>query len=201
MTMIAARSQARLLGLPGSLRQGSYSLAVLRGLQLALRPTVDLQIGDLRLPLYDQDQDGPSTPQTVQAFRQAVAESDGVVIATPEYNHGIPGVLKNALDWASRPLGRSALTGKPVLVISVSPAFTGGVRAQAQANETLLAIQSRPVPGPQVVIGSVVDKIGDGRLTDESSLRFALSAVDRLIALCPGIRQAEYDDLRMTEPN
>lgn len=190
--MIEARSQTRLLGLPGSLRQGSYSLAVLRGLQLALGPTVHLQIGDLRLPLYDQDQDGPSTPQTVQAFRQAVAESDGVVIATPEYNHGIPGVLKNALDWASRPLGRSAFTGKAVLVISVSPAFTGGVRAQAQANETLLAIQSRPVPGPQVVIGNVADKIWDGRMTDESSLRFALSAVDRLIALCPGIRQAEY---------
>jgi chromate reductase len=201
MTMIEARSQTRLLGLPGSLRQGSYSLAVLRGLHLALGPTVDLQIGDLRLPLYDQDQDGPSTPQTVQAFRKAVAESDGVVIATPEYNHGIPGVLKNALDWASRPLGRSALTGKPVLVISVSPAFTGGVRAQAQANETLLAIQSRPVPGPQVVIGNVADKIRNGQLIDESSLRFALSAIDRLIALCPGIRQPEYDDLRMTEPN
>ncbi|MER9242632.1 NAD(P)H-dependent oxidoreductase [Mesorhizobium sp. M0633] len=144
MTMIESRSQTRLLGLPGSLRLGSYSLAVLRGLQPALGPAVDLQIGDLRLPLYDEDQDGPSTPKTVQAFRQAVAESDGVVIATPEYNHGIPGVLKNALDWASRPLGRSALTGKAVLVISVSPAFTGGVRAQAQANETLLAIQSRP---------------------------------------------------------
>lgn len=114
------------------------------------------------------------------------------MIATPEYNHGIPGVLKNALDWASRPLGRSALTGKPVLVISVSPAFTGGVRAQAQANETLLAIQSRPVPGPQVVIGNVADKIRDGQLIDESSLRFALSAIDRLIALCPVVRQAEY---------
>ncbi|MER9235046.1 NAD(P)H-dependent oxidoreductase [Mesorhizobium sp. M0622] len=192
MTIIEARSQARLLGLPGSLRRGSYSLAVLRGLQLALGPAVDLQIGDLRLPLYDQDEDGASTPQTVQAFRQAVAESDGVVIATPEYNHGIPGVLKNALDWASRPLGRSALTGKAVLVISVSPAFTGGVRAQAQANETLLAIQSRPVLGPQVVIGNVADKIRDGRLVDEPSLRFALSAIDRLIALCPAVRQAEY---------
>lgn len=153
---------------------------------------VDLQISDLRLPLYDQDEDGSSTPQTVRAFRQAVAESDGVVIATPEYNHGIPGVLKNALDWASRPLGRSALTGKAVLVISVSPAFTGGVRAQAQANETLLAIQSRPVLGPQVLIGNVADKIRDGRLTDEPSLRFALWAIDRLIALCPAVRHAEY---------
>lgn len=197
MTMLETRTQVRLLGLSGSLRLGSYSLAVLRGLQPTLRPAVDLQIGDLRLPLYDQDQDGPSIPQTVQAFRQAVAESDGIVIATPEYNHGIPGVLKNALDWASRPLGRSALTAKPVLVISVSPAFTGGVRAQAQANETLLAIQSRPVLGPQVVIGNVGDKIRDGRLTDDSSLRFALSAIDRLIALCPAVGKAEYAHLSL----
>ncbi len=121
-----------------------------------------------------------------------MAGSDGVVIATPEYNHGVPGVLKNALDWASRPLGGAALTGKPVLVISVSPAFTGGVRAQAQVNETLLAIHSRPVLGPQVVIGNVADKVSDGRLTDEPSLRFALSAIDRLVALCPVVRQAEF---------
>ena len=187
---IAVRTQVRLLGLPGSLRRNSYSLAVLRGLQAALAPPVDLQIGDLRLPLYDQDEDGFSTPETVQAFRHAVEKSDAVVIVTPEYNHGIPGVLKNALDWASRPLGRSALTGKPVLVISVSPAFTGGVRAQAQANETLLAIHSRPVLGPQVVIGNVADKIKDGRLTDEASLKFALSAIDRLVALSPAVPQA-----------
>lgn len=184
--MLEVNRQVRLLGLPGSLRRGSYSLAVLRGLQPALNPSVDLQIGELRLPLYDQDEDGPSTPEAVRAFRHAVTESDGVVIATPEYNHGIPGVLKNALDWASRPLGRSALTGKPVLVISVSPAFTGGVRAQAQVNETLLAIQSRPVLGPQVVIGSVADKVNNGRLTDEPSLRFTLSAIDRLVGLLPG---------------
>ncbi len=187
-----ASTQVRLLGLPGSLRRDSHSLAVLRSLQPALSPAVDLQIGDLRLPLYDEDEDGPSTPEVVRAFRHAVAGSDGVVIATPEYNHGVPGVLKNALDWASRPLGQSALTGKPVLVISVSPAFTGGVRAQAQVNETLLAIHSRPVLGPQVVIGNVATKVSDGRLTDEPSLRFALSAIDRLVALCPTLRQAEY---------
>jgi chromate reductase, NAD(P)H dehydrogenase (quinone) len=93
------------------------------------------------------------------------------VIVTPEYNHGIPGVLKNALDWTSRPFGRSVLIGKPVLVMSVSPAFTGGVRAHVQAFETLLAIQARIVPGPQVVIGSVAEKIRDGILVDESCQR------------------------------
>jgi chromate reductase, NAD(P)H dehydrogenase (quinone) len=101
---------------------------------------------------------------------------------TPEYNHGIPGVLKNALDWASRPFGKSVLIDKPVLVISVSPAFTGGVRAQAQVNETLLSIPARIVAGPQVVIGGVAAKMRDG-VIDQSFLSFALEALDRLVAM------------------
>jgi chromate reductase len=181
----------RLLGLPGSLRKSSYSLAVLRGLQRRLGPAVEIEIRDLRLPLYDEDADGATPAPAVAAFRRAIHGSDGVVIATPEYNHGIPGVLKNALDWASRPFGQAALTGKPVLVISSSPAFTGGVRAQAQANETLLAIQALPVLGPQVVIGGVADKVRDGELGDENSLQFAISAIARLTALCRDCRRRE----------
>src|SRR5262249_26020287 len=101
-------------------------------------------------------------------FRNAIGVSDGVVIVTPEYNHGIPGVLKNALDWASRPYGKSVLIDKPVLVISVSPAFTGGVRAQAQVNETLLSIPARILAGPQVVIGGVAEKTKTGCLIKPS---------------------------------
>jgi chromate reductase len=96
--------------------------------------------------------------------------------------HGIPGVLKNALDWASRPFGKSVLIDKPTLVISVSPAYTGGVRAQAQVNETLLSIPARIVAGPQVVIGNVATKIRDG-LPDRSCLDFALEAFDRSVAM------------------
>lgn len=173
---------ARLLGLPGSLRQGSYSRAVLRGLQEALRPEAEMEIQELRLPLYDEDEDGPASPAPVAALRAAIAASDALVIVTPEYNHGIPGLLKNALDWASRPFGESALIGKPVLVMSVSPAFTGGVRAQAQLNETLLAVQAHIVAGPQIVIGNAAEKIRDGLLIEEASLRFVLAAVERLIA-------------------
>lgn len=176
--------RVRLLGLAGSLRTGSYSRAVLRGLQSELGP--EFAIRDLRLPLYDEDEDGDAAAPAVQDFRRAVGDSDGVVIATPEYNHGIPGVLKNALDWASRPFGASVLLGKPVLVMSVSPAFTGGARAHAQANETLLAIPARLVGAPQVVIGGVGGKVRDGRLVDEASLRFALTAIDRLIDICGG---------------
>jgi chromate reductase, NAD(P)H dehydrogenase (quinone) len=180
----------RLLGLTGSLRKDSYSTSVLRSLQSALseRAVLGVQLPDL--PLYNEDQDGPGGPYEVRAFRRSIAKSDALIISTPEYNHGIPGVLKNALDWASRPYGKSVLTGKPVLVISTSPAFTGGVRAHAQANETLLSAHAVLVPGPQVVIGGIAERITEGRLTDEASLAFSLTAVDRLLALCNRFDQA-----------
>ena len=91
------------------------------------------------------------------------------------------GVLKNSLDWASRPYGCSVLRGKPVLTITASPAFTGGVRAQQQMNETLASIPARPVLRPQIVIGDVHEKVRDGRLVDEATLRFALAGVDDLL--------------------
>src|SRR5262245_61532751 len=180
--MDQAVRRMRLLGLPGSLRKASYSRAVLRGLKVELGAATEFEIRDLRLPLYNEDENGADAPEIVRQFRRAIDQSDGIVIATPEYNHGIPGVLKNALDLASRPLGRSVLIEKPVLVMSVSPAFTGGVRAQAQIHETLLAIPARIVTGPQIVIGNVAEL--QGRLVDQPNLRFALSAIDRLAAAC-----------------
>ena len=174
-------ASARLLGLSGSLRKASFSWATLTGLRGNLPENVTLEIRDLRLPLYNEDEDGPAAPAEILSFRRAIAGSDGIVIVTPEYNHGIPGVLKNALDWASRPFGRSVLIDKPVLVISVSSAFTGGVRAQAQVNETLLSIPARVMGGPQVVIGGIAGKTRDGVLIDEASLSFASAALRRMV--------------------
>jgi chromate reductase, NAD(P)H dehydrogenase (quinone) len=173
----------RLIGLPGSLRESSYSRATLTGLRDNLSEKVTLDIFDPLLPLYNEDDDGSDGPVDVQRFRNAIRGCDGVVIVTPEYNHGIPGVLKNALDWASRPYGRSVLINKPTLVISVSPAFTGGVRAHAQVNETLLSIPAHVLGGPQVVIAGIADKVKDGVLIDEASLSFALAAVRRIITM------------------
>jgi chromate reductase, NAD(P)H dehydrogenase (quinone) len=173
----------RLVGLAGSLRKASFSRATLLGLRNNLPEKVSLQICDLQLPLYNEDEDRPGAPAEVQVLRDAIAESQGVVIVTPEYNHGIPGVLKNALDWVSRPFGRSVLIDKPALVISVSPAFTGGVRAHAQVNETLLSIPARLMGGPQVVIGGIGDKVCDGVLIDDASLSFALSALRRMVTM------------------
>src|ERR1700692_3376538 len=108
-------TQLRLLGLSGSLRRASNSAAVLRGLQDALAPKAALSIFPLHaVPLYNEDDDGEHAPQSIRALRLAIETSDGVIMISPEYNHGISGVLKNALDWASRPYGRSPLRGKTV---------------------------------------------------------------------------------------
>jgi chromate reductase, NAD(P)H dehydrogenase (quinone) len=175
-------TQLRLLGLSGSLRRASNSTAVLHGLQDALAPKAALDIFPLHgMPLYNEDDDGEHAPEQVRALRSAIATSDGVILISPEYNHGMSGVLKNALDWASRPYGRSTLMRKPVLTMTASPAFTGGVRAQQQMNETLLSIPARPVLRPQIVIGGVHEKVRDGRLIDEAVLSFALAGVDDLL--------------------
>lgn len=172
----------RLVGLSGSLRKASYSRATLSGLRDNLPLSIDLEICDLQLPLYNEDEDRADGPEQVRLFRKAIGASDGVVIVTPEYNHGIPGVLKNALDWASRPFGKSVLIDKPVLVITVSPAFTGGVRAHAQVNETLLSIPARIMAGPQIVLGGIATKVKDG-IVDPSYLAFTLEAIDRLVTM------------------
>src|SRR5260221_1736683 len=160
-------TQLRLLGLSGSLRRASNSTAVLHGLQDALAPKAALNIFPLHgMPLYNEDVDGEHAPESVRALRSAIATSDGVIMISPEYNHGMSGVLKNALDWASRPYGRSALVRKPGLTMTASPAFTGGVRAQQQMNATLVAIPARPGLRPPIRIGCVHQKVGDVRLCD-----------------------------------
>ena len=174
--------QFRLLGLSGSLRRASNSTAVLRGLQDALGLRAALDIFPLHaIPLYNEDDDAGHAPESVRALRSAIGASDGVIMISPEYNHGISGVLKNALDWASRPYGMSVLKGKPVLTMTASPAFTGGVRAQQQMNETLAAIPARPVYRPQIVVGGVHEKVRDGRRVDEAAISFALAGVDDLL--------------------
>jgi len=175
----------RLLGISGSLRKGSFNTAILASLGASVEERASLQILPLNdLPLYDQDADcRPPPPESVARLRAAIDSADGLVIASPEYNHSISGVLKNALDWASRPFGQSTLSGKPVLTLTSSTAFTGGVRAQAQLTEVLTAIAARLVHRPQTVIGSAHQKIVDGWLVDEATLEFLQDGVDDLLRM------------------
>lgn len=182
----------RLIGISGSLRQASSNTAVLRSLQEAMPAGVEMTLWPLdSIPLYNQDLDGPNPPDAVREFKQAVTACDGIVICSPEYNFGMSGVLKNALDWASRPAFASPLKAKPVLLISSSPAFTGGVRAQAQLRETLSGTLSRVIARPPVVIAGIHTKIENGRLTDETNLKFALDAVQDLVAEVAMLRAAQ----------
>jgi chromate reductase len=171
----------RIVAVSGSLRRASFSTSLIRLLAQRARPAIDISLADMSgIPLYNEDLDGDETPAAVRAIKGAIADSDGVLIVTPEYNHGAPGVLKNALDWISRPGFNSVLKGKPVSIISSSLAFTGGVRAQYQLRETLIAMQAYVVPGPEVVVGGVHTKFKDETFLDESTLNFMLDSLERL---------------------
>ena len=173
----------RLLGISGSLRRDSYTTAVLRTLQDAARPRADMTIFPLNdVPLYNEDDDHEQPPGEVTALRAAIANADGLVVISPEYNHGISGVLKNAIDWASRPSVGCVLINKPVSVMTTATSPLGGVRAQLQLRESFAATFSRVIANRQVVIGGVAKKIEDGRLIDQATLDFALRAIDLLIA-------------------
>lgn len=174
--------QLKIMGLSGSLRRNSYNTAILNTVRELLPESVELNYYALdKIPLYNEDYDGDDSPVPVGSLRQALYEADALIIGSPEYNHGVSGVLKNALDWLSRPHGKSNLTGKPTLTFTASPAFTGGVRAHQQLNETLQAVQAQQIVYPQIVIGSVVGKITDGKLVDDAALTFLMQGVNKLI--------------------
>ena len=135
----------RVLGISGSLRHGSLNSALLRAAAERLPAGAELtlfdRLGDI--PPYDEDVEVGATPAAVEKLREAVRGADAVLIATPEYNHSLPGQLKNALDWASRPAGKSALNGKPAAVIGASTGMFGAVWAQAELRKVLGAMGGR----------------------------------------------------------
>jgi chromate reductase len=176
-------SQPRLLGISGSLRAGSFSTAVLNAMAQATASQATYDFADIgMLPHFNQDLYVDPLPAPVKHLRDQIAAADGLVIVSGEYNHGIPGVLKNALDWASRPHNGSPLRNKPVLIMTASPAVTGGVRAQYQIRETLVSALGRPVNTPEIVVGLVASKMVDGRFDDPAVIGFALNGFATMFA-------------------
>ncbi|HEY5942536.1 MAG TPA: NAD(P)H-dependent oxidoreductase [Solirubrobacterales bacterium] len=155
----------RVLGLSGSLRRDSYNHALLREAAERLPAGAELvEFEQLReIPPYDADLEAGETPAAVAKLRRAMREADAVIIATPEYNHSIPGVLKNALDWASRPAGQSAMNGKPVAVIGASTGMFGAVWAQAETRKVLGALGGRVVEA-ELPVARAADLLHHGRL-------------------------------------
>src|SRR3954471_3509975 len=173
----------KILGLSGSLRRDSYNAQLLRAAASELPPEAELTVWDgvRELPYYDEDIDVEPTPRTVRDLRAAVAEADALIIATPEYTASIPGALKNAVDWASRPRATSSLKDKPVLVIGASTGLFGAVWAQAELRKVLNTAGARALE-EEVPVGQAHEAFGeDGGLRDPD-LRVALSdAVGSLV--------------------
>jgi chromate reductase, NAD(P)H dehydrogenase (quinone) len=174
----------RVLAISGSLRRDSNNTALLRALSAEAPAGVEVEVwGGLKeIPPYDADDDVVPGPAQVEAFRSLVREADAVFFATPEYNSSIPGALKNALDWASRPLATNAFRNKPVAVIGSSAGAFGGVWAAAELRKVLGAMGAR-VTDVEMAVGHAHDKLDeDGELADQDVRAGLLEALDMLLA-------------------
>ena len=171
------------LAVSGSLRSESHNTALLRAAAELLPDGVDFELWDglKAIPPYDQDDDVEPAPAAVAAFRAAIAGADVLLIATPEYNSSIPGQLKNALDWVSRPLAKNPLRGKPVAVVGASTGAFGAVWAQAELRKVLGTIGVRVVD-EGVAVGHAPTRLEGDRLVDED-LREQLDEVVRSLVL------------------
>jgi chromate reductase, NAD(P)H dehydrogenase (quinone) len=177
----------RILGISGSLRRDSHNTSLLRAAAMSLPPGMELELydglGDL--PHYNADLDGEPALDPVARLRDAIAGADGVLIATPEFNGSIPGALKNALDWASRPFPDNALRGKPVAVVGASTGIFGAVWAQAEVRKVLKTIGADVLDGELPVAHAHVAFGDDGHLADAGT-RDALGELVAVLATRAG---------------
>src|SRR5919202_4037158 len=173
----------RILAISGSLRRDSYNTALLRAAAEEAPEDVDVVLWDglKEIPPYDADEDVVPGPAAVEAFRDLVREADAVLFATPEYNSSVPGALKNALDWASRPLATNAFRNKHVAVVGSSAGMFGAVWAQAELRKVLGAMGSR-VAEVEVAVGHAMEKFENGVLVDDAVRLQLREAVEVLAA-------------------
>lgn len=174
----------KILGIAGSLRSGSYNRLALNAAQELLPDGAELQLIELQgIPVFNQD-DELLPPVAVIEFKRRIVAADAILFATPEYNYSIPGALKNAFDWASRPYGKSAWLGKPAALLGASTGTLGTARAQYHLRQILVAQDMPVVNQPEVMIGLAEQRFdSDGRLVDEASrklIRALLAALVRL---------------------
>jgi chromate reductase len=169
-----ADGDIRVVGFAGSLRAQSYNRALLRAATELAPPGMTIDIFDLReVPLYNADVEAAGDPPAVAQLKAAIRAADGVLMATPEYNHGVPAVMKNAVDWCSRPPRGAVLAKKPVGLIGASPGITGSARGQSQLRQAFEFTNSYCMPQPEFLLFKAHEKIDkDGRLADEPSRSF-----------------------------
>lgn len=158
----------RMLGFAGSLRKASYNRALLRAAVDMAPEGLEITTFELDdVPLYNGDVEAAGDPDGVVRFKQAIAAADGILFVTPEYNHGVPGVMKNAVDWASRPAKTAVLLRKPVGIIGASPVITGSARGQSQLRQAFEFTQCYCMPQPEILVFKAHEKFdAEGNLTD-----------------------------------
>ena len=178
-----AEDPARIVAFAGSLRRRSLNRALIEAAREVAPPELTIKAIEIGgLPFYDADIETQGDPPAVTEFKAALAAADGILIATPEHNSGIPGVLTNALDWGSRLPGRSPLAGKPVMVMGASPSQVGTARAQLHLRQVLSHVQARVLPPPELLLARAHERFdAELRLTDENT-RLLLAGLLRRFA-------------------
>jgi chromate reductase len=164
-----AATGLHVVAIAGSLRRASYNRALIRAAAELAPEGMSIEMMEIgQLPFFDADVEAEGDPPAVTAFKASVGRADGLLIATPEYNDGIPGVLTNAIDWASRLPGSAPLTGKPVALIGTSPSQIGTARAQLHLRQLLSHVHARTLPSPELLVAHAHDKFdAELRLTND----------------------------------
>ena len=182
----------RILGIAGSLRRASYNRAALRAATQLVPQDTTLDIFELDgIPGFSQDEE-QSPPATVVELKKRIRAADAILIATPEYNYSIPGVLKNAIDWASRPYGDSAWNGKPAAIMGASVGTIGTARAQYHLRQIFVFLNVFPLNQPEVMIGNAAERFDkEGNLTDETTKNFIRQLLQNLVEWTRRLGQAQ----------
>jgi chromate reductase, NAD(P)H dehydrogenase (quinone) len=194
-----SKDKVNVLGIGGSLRKGSYNRALLRAAQELAPDGMEIHIFDTQtlasIPTFNEDVRQQGEPETVEIFKQEISRADALLFAIPEYNFSISGVLKNAIDWASRPANGSPLDGKPVALMGASTGMSGTVRAQMHFRQVCVFTNMFPLNKPQVFVANAAERFNpEGRLIDEKSRKFV-----RLLtqALLEWTRRLHYGSLTL----
>jgi chromate reductase len=176
--------ELKILGIVGSLRKGSYNRLALKAAQELVPDGAVLNLVELHgIPVFDQDTE-TALPAAVLEFKRQILAADAILFATPEYNYSVSGVLKNAIDWASRPYGESAWTGKPAALMGASTDSLGTARAQYHLRQILVTLDMPMVNQPEVMIGNASQRFDpDGRLTDEPIRQYIQELLGALVQL------------------
>jgi chromate reductase len=171
----------RVAGISGSLRAGSYNTATLRAARELAPDALDIEVVTLEdVPLFNADVEARGWPARVRELRDLIGNADAVIFASPEYNYSITGVLKNAIDWLSRPEGEAPLNGKPAAIVGATPSFVGTARGQSHLRQVVFYNAMPLLPTAEVLIARAGDRFdGVGRLTDEKTREVLKDMLDK----------------------